>query len=346
MSDIRPHPFVRLGRLFFSGARHLHGKKQKYIANRREKRRMAAARDADSDFSENDAEVVHYEADEIEEADISEDQPNTEEDAERDTFGEVPLVVWEEEAAEPLLPAQVEPLEELTKDDFQAFRKMLAKAHPKFKAVEEMRLDGALEDAVQARLKPTRKLNALLVMRSPVTRANSKHEVPTAIVVTGHKGPFGNLGINGVYELYPDQFHGRPVYQKRLEMQSAKDVDDTPPQLSAEEACALRRVSYKERALRRRSQTSVRLVAPIAKDVMALGPIQLSRPRDAWFLFFDNTQGKWCIGSKPEMGGELFARCPGAEEVIPDGLRRWEVWDTGRCVWFQHKGLRSYKAGY
>merc|ERR1712187_455286 len=52
--------------------------------------------------------------------------------------------------------------------------------------------------------------------------------IPQMIVVTGHQGFGGNLGVNGIYERYPDDFQGHPVYMKKMEKRAEEDEASLP----------------------------------------------------------------------------------------------------------------------
>merc|ERR1719453_2842343 len=95
--------------------------------------------------------------------------------------------------------------------------------NPKYKKAESEILEEKLERAVNerlARLRKANKCNALIAFGAsgrqvPLNLGNIK--VPTLIEVTGHCGSGGNMGVNGIYERYPDNCCGRPVYQKYLQ---------------------------------------------------------------------------------------------------------------------------------
>merc|ERR1719240_1455659 len=63
--------------------------------------------------------------------------------------------------------------------------------------------------------------------------------IPTMVVVTGHKGFGGNLGVNGIYTGYPAHFQGHPVFMKNMEKRAEEDeaalpkADRKPSRLSS-----------------------------------------------------------------------------------------------------------------
>eukprot|EP00927_Polykrikos_kofoidii_P022490 TRINITY_DN20966_c0_g1_i1.p1 TRINITY_DN20966_c0_g1~~TRINITY_DN20966_c0_g1_i1.p1 ORF type:complete len:448 (-),score=107.58 TRINITY_DN20966_c0_g1_i1:67-1410(-) len=231
--------------------------------------------------------------------------------------------------------------EELVAEDFDEMRKVLGKIHPNLKLpATELVTDQAMDEAIRQNMNPLRKFNSLMIQndRSRVFEgpgANDHQTVPNLIVVTGHSGFCGNLCVNGIYERYRSDFEGHPVYQKTLEKKALEDVHP----VSRDKLEEWRRQSYADRWELMRSQTAVKLKRPQADPrPMALGPAS-----GAYFLYYFNAHGGWCIG--PRVGGtDVFARCPNME-AIPFFLRGWEIWDAGQHIFVQAKGLRAMKAG-
>jgi len=181
--------------------------------------------------------------------------------------------------------------------------------------------------------------------------------VPRLVVVTGHAGAGGNAGLNGIYERYPDDYKGRPVYQKMLEKRAADRrataspfrtrmtrSRSTPSASSAGGAGSGSQRSWSPSSPRSRIRLdaterweSFRAPAP------TLGPVEMRPPVDGWFLFFH--RGCWQIG--PAVGSrEVYARCPVAAQLAPSILADWEVWDVGRKCFYKHKHLRAFKGGF
>jgi len=183
-------------------------------------------------------------------------------------------------------------------------------------------------------------------------------KVPRIVVVTGHAGAGGNAGLNGIYERYPDDFKGRPVYQKKLEKRAADrrtaasclrstgrmTRSRSTPSASSTGAGSVTKRSWSPSSPRAR----IKLDAAERWEIFpapapTCGPMEIRPPVDGWFLFFD--RGCWRIG--PAVGSrEVYARCPAAEQLAPSTLADWEVWDVGRRCFYRHKRLRALKGGF
>mmetsp|Transcript_23054 Transcript_23054/g.64898 ORF Transcript_23054/g.64898 Transcript_23054/m.64898 type:complete len:337 (-) Transcript_23054:79-1089(-) len=221
---------------------------------------------------------------------------------------------------------------------WEKFEANLAAMHPKLKDTRGLVADEELVVAVRARRNPAISDNARFVMGSrPVDKMGAR-EVPPIVGVMGHRGAGGNQGINGIYELYPGFFHDRPVYQKVLEKRLVSDLLAAPPGGLVAQRDPPR--SPRSRVLAKRNQREFIMKAPVKKPGFeTMWPVP-----NGWFLFFDKGIACWCIGSAVGHT-EIYARCPGTEELIPDRLERWQVWDCGLHAWYDHASLRSFKGG-
>mmetsp|Transcript_67847 Transcript_67847/g.126759 ORF Transcript_67847/g.126759 Transcript_67847/m.126759 type:complete len:429 (-) Transcript_67847:93-1379(-) len=283
--------------------------------------------------------------------------------------------------------------DELTEDDFEAMEAALQRLQPKCRPPADMIVDTDLKSRVKAQLNPARHFNATLAFGATGPRSEfsvsftepKSKAAPRVILVSGHSGAGGNIALNGVYERYPSDYHGRPVYQKvmekRVELDPMATPEDSEPDEEELRIPAWRRVHRTplEKFVERRQEQMRRGQAGLAmtraamqgKELDAQATCLLSRagyqtmhlPKPAgatqqgdaslvvdslsnqWFLFFDRLHGWWCIGAKPG-ATQVVARCGGATELAPHGLKNWEVWDVGMCHWRRHGRLRTIKGGY
>jgi hypothetical protein len=227
--------------------------------------------------------------------------------------------------------------------EMQRLRQTIRQVHPAFQYPEELVPDAELVEQVRESKPKTLRLNAVSSFgerpKVPDFPGDGlRAEVPRLIVVTGHPGSGGNVGLNGVYERHPDPHCGRPVYQKFLE----KHVDQNS-------------VSGKRLKLRKLPMATIGRASGITVDqtrerIEKPGPPTsemqvIARPRGVWFLYFADAMGSWCIG--PYVGSrEVYARCPGSGDTVPDGLVGWETWDVGNKVWRPQKRMWSAKGGH
>jgi len=258
----------------------------------------------------------------------------------------------------------LEPITRLGPEDLQELEDTMHRMNPKYVKAESMVYDGKIEIAVNERLSRLRranKFNALIAFGAPMTIPINPGNVkiPTLISVAGHHGLGGNVGINGIYERYPDNHYGRPVYQKYLEREEwlnelqqvelcngargfvSQDLEDdenwrTFPTVHD---------SPRSKLAMMQSMVSVKVLG--ARHLPgAVGHFEYVHKTESWFIFFDDLLGAWCIGPKPG-NCEVFARCYGVDEAIPDNLgpERWQVFDVGHRTWYTHKNLRTMKGG-
>eukprot|EP00747_Dinoflagellata_sp_TGD_P164545 gnl/TRDRNA2_/TRDRNA2_184620_c0_seq1.p1 gnl/TRDRNA2_/TRDRNA2_184620_c0~~gnl/TRDRNA2_/TRDRNA2_184620_c0_seq1.p1 ORF type:complete len:334 (+),score=60.72 gnl/TRDRNA2_/TRDRNA2_184620_c0_seq1:64-1065(+) len=239
----------------------------------------------------------------------------------------------------------------LYEEDFQELDKCLAAVQPKFVASLKHDIEADLDAAAEALLRPSRKFNALFVMGDrgqTLRREGAKYVpriIPRVIVMTGHQGFGGNMRVNGIYERVDGDFHGRPVYRKTLEVVKEADWGDTGTSWAdtlSEDAWNEPEEVWDPWMPRGPDQTRVTISRPRKSTT----PAKVDRVMDPWFLYFDDIQGRWCVG--PEPGGDLiYARHSGVDvtEELPDGLKCWEVWDVGRKVWHEYKGLQTCRGG-
>jgi len=255
---------------------------------------------------------------------------------------------------------KAQPIERLGPEDFAILNEAMTARHPNLKGTKKIHPEEKLARAVEERLKKFKKsthLNGLIAFgKCEYATANIGNiTVPDIINVSGHNGFGGNIGVNGVYKRYPDNYHGRAVYQKVLEREEWESeeqlVQTTTGQLipatlesggrtfptihdSAEARDVLRKTMRYDKVL------------PAKRAHGCTGDFRVVHKKECWFLFFDNKSGAWCIGPKP--GSDLaFARCRGVEEAVPDNLgpEAWEIFDVGRRMWIKCDRLRTRKGG-
>ncbi|CAJ1411573.1 unnamed protein product [Effrenium voratum] len=178
-------------------------------------------------------------------------------------------------------------------------------------------------------------------------RLRPRH-VPEFIIVTGHtQRQRGNMGVNGFYQRFNQDFHGRPVYQKIMERRQVQkslvtEEGDLLPSPEDNFIRAWKPRSEEALVLSRRFQTVGEVPAEDGEDVVVFPKLLPSR--EIWFLFFDDRRGAWCIG--PAIGAtEVYAKCFTVEEAIPCNLGEWQMWDIGKKEWYTNKGLRLIKVG-
>eukprot|EP00403_Amphidinium_massartii_P042304 CAMPEP_0178434664 /NCGR_PEP_ID=MMETSP0689_2-20121128/33537_1 /TAXON_ID=160604 /ORGANISM="Amphidinium massartii, Strain CS-259" /LENGTH=439 /DNA_ID=CAMNT_0020056729 /DNA_START=36 /DNA_END=1351 /DNA_ORIENTATION=+ len=127
--------------------------------------------------------------------------------------------------------------DELTEDDFEALEATLARMQPKCRPPASMVVDVDLQQKVKNSLHPARHWNAMLSFGGTGPRSEfstsfvepQAKAVPQVVLVSGHSGAGGNIALNGIYERYPSDYHGRAVFQKVLEKR-ARPSSDFPQQ--------------------------------------------------------------------------------------------------------------------
>jgi len=266
----------------------------------------------------------------------------------------------------PLIPRfEPEPaVEKMDKEyalmELEKLDQTLKRVHPKLQLVQEQSPETDFMATVQSMLPKTLRLNGQLssVRPMPVYPGDGvSADVPRLVVVTGHKGVGGNVGLNGVYERHPDNFCSRPVYQKFLEKRREKPASPESPGSPTSQASFSKGNGHQRLELRdlppltigraggiSYNQTAAYMKAPKVKSKSA-SVERVGAAQEVWFLYFMDTQGRWCIG--PYVGSqEAYARCPGSGETVPDGLVGWEVWDMGLKYWRRQNRMQAVKGGY
>lgn len=285
---------------------------------------------------------------------------------------------WDEEA---------ETIERLGPQDIRELEETMWRMQPNYNKAENMILEEKLERAVTERLNRLRKatkLNAILAFGAPMYKEGLLNDpqrgkmaphlkptatisqqqlgnvkVPTLIYVTGHHGAGGNVGINGVYERYPENYHGRPVYQKYLDRHEWIDEPQEVVFAKGQRAICLQDLDdedggrtfpthFDEPAthIGMKHTMVTAKVMPCERAPGAVGDFRYVDKAECWFIFFDDYTGCWCIGPRPGSNA-VFARCFGVDEILPDelGPNRWQVFDVGHRTWYTHKNLRTMKGG-
>jgi hypothetical protein len=280
-----------------------------------------------------------------------------------------------------------ESIERLGPEDLALLEETMRAKNAKIKDVSKMIPQEKLEIMVRTRLERLRKathLNGLISYGTcQFESANLGNiTVPNLIIVAGHNGFGGNLDVNGVYKRYPDNFDGRPVYQKVLERdewEPEEQMVETPdgqrlpatleaafPEIVGGRTFPTIHDSPRTRDKLRKAGRSV-TVLPAKRAVGAYGDFRPVHQKESWFLFFDNLASAWCIGPKPftrsanlDYAGyptntrrndknvcTAFARCRSVEDAVPDNLgpEMWEMYDVGRRMWIKCDRLRTRKGG-
>ncbi|CAE8632164.1 unnamed protein product [Polarella glacialis] len=249
--------------------------------------------------------------------------------------------------------------------DIEELERIVKMMQPNFVPAAELVPEAAMVAELQKKRNPKLKFNALLAfgegarasrgmgpqgaggVASDKTSFPKPKLPPSLVVITGHSDwSKGNMGINGVYERYPEDHHGRPAYQKIFERRHVpysmfdEDGDYDP----SREGHVLKRV-WKSRTstgmlLNRRYQVAGVLETP------EQGPVfpNLMPAKEDFFLFFDDSWAAWCIG--PGIGAtEIFAKNHALEEFVPNVMINWECWDVGKKSWYHHEALKVIRAG-
>lgn len=250
---------------------------------------------------------------------------------------------------------------ELTADDHRLFRKVLEVKQPNYQPAAELVPDAQMNKALKKMLNPARQFNAVLISGDGLRLAGGaafigSKPVPRIVLVTGHRGAGGNLGINGIYERYPGDFAGRAIYQKRAEKrlvaaqspgassQASSAAPERRPHFhtEGEEPPPLPPPTGLPGETSLPSLTRFHVPKPLPQQLR--GEAYMAPVTDPWFLYFEDRQGMWVIGRRPG-SREVYARCPGAEELVIDRLDKWQVWEVGVRQWYWHKTLRAVKGG-
>lgn len=284
----------------------------------------------------------------------------------RDVHYDIHEVTDEWAYENPLIPRfEPEPAVELIDKEYalmelEKLDQTLKRVHPKLQFVQEQNPETDFQATIQSLIPKTLRLNGQLssVRPMPVYPGDGvSAAVPRLVVVTGHKGVGGNVGLNGVYERHPDNFCSRPVYQKFLEKRRGAERSASPGETPGSQTSPGSPTSPKGLELRDLppltvgraggisfDQTAEYIKAPKAKSKSA-SLARVCATQEVWFLYFMDTQGRWCIG--PFVGSqEAYARCPGSGETVPDGLVGWEVWDMGLKYWRRQNRMQAVKGGY
>lgn len=244
-------------------------------------------------------------------------------------------------------------IEELYPEDYELLAQTMRNMHKGYKDVSELVVDEHIQKGIQAMRNPMLKYNGLFVMADQSRLVTAPKIVPKVVIVTGFNGEGGNSGVNGIYELYPDQYNRRPVYQKMLEKRSIALAADAwtapPPPVTFRLDSKGRPVEEPAPAAPEEKDWSVRrdqvleIVHGCEQDDGR--PKKMVEPASKYFLFFEDELGCWCIA--PTVGGgRFYARCPGSGDLVPISLNEWEVWDIGRREWRRHTSMKAFKGGH
>lgn len=240
-------------------------------------------------------------------------------------------------------------IDDPTLDDEEELRRILQSVHPALKFPDNTTgPDAAFNEHARALMNPARHYNAKFIHAVERNRVFSDIQgsqvIPDWFLVTGHKGVGGNLGINGLYQRYPNSHDGRPVYQKKIEKgvngQAALPADKTHikfPHDTAKQHPA----NYLEFFEIASSKAAKKVEAP---RVVPEAHQQIQASRGVYFLYYLNSIGSWCIG--PKVGSQqCFAKHNCSDEEIPFMMGHWQMWDAGLHGYKPCKGLRVLKCG-
>lgn len=255
--------------------------------------------------------------------------------------------------------------EVLSDEEIEELNQLVRELQPKLQAPESIHAQDLRIRREMVKRRPLIKFNAVLFFGEGARSARGcgidgagalwscpgkprPRHIPQFIIVTGHKQRSrGNMGINGFYQRFDQDFHGRPVYQKIMERRQVRNHQVTETgelELTAEDKFirVWKPRSQEALVLSRRFQTVSEVPTEDAEDVMVYPKLLASK--ENWFLFFDDRRGAWCIG--PAIGAiEIYAKCFTVEEAIPCNLGEWQMWDIGRKEWYTNKGIRLIKVG-
>lgn len=337
----------------------------KSIAEWRERRRRELEEEYEDESDEEEDEEDFDELNEEEPAkpaEIGEEGDETDDEEGNSQWRALNKVRRQRQSLSPAVEDDTEILDwndKLQHEDFEELDRIVRTLNPGFVPAAELIPEAALRDEVKAKRNPKSQFNALLSFGEGARAArgfgpqgagslfpgkNVRYRpihAPNMVLVSGHKQyTCGNVGLNGLYERYPEDFHGRPVYQKMFERRYVTDEEFHVE----EEGITLRRAweprDATARLIERRHQTAT----PLTPEPDVPVHPRLHPAKDEWFLFFDDRRGSWCIG--PAVGAtEVYAKCPAVEDEVPSLLRRWLVWDAGQKVWYENQGMKVVKAG-
>jgi hypothetical protein len=358
--DASKHPFVRLGKSVFQAVKsRVRGSRGSKETQRRGSYDSAEAEDhgaggelesvrSSLKMSEGEGELWNS----LDVTDVPKHNPHALDDKSDEWEYENPLIPrFEPEPA-------VEKIDkEYARMELEKLDQTLKRVYPKLQFAQEKTPELELKETIQSMMPKTLRLNGQLSSMRPMPvhpGDGVRAVVPRLVVVTGHKGVGGNVGLNGVYERHTDNFCSRPVYQKFLEKHRDNSLAEPPgspkSQASSPKGNGQQRLDLRDLpplTIGRAggivyNQTAAYMKAPKAKanSSSAIGTAQ-----EVWFLYFMDAQGRWCIG--PFVGSpEAYARCPGSGETVPDGLVGWEVWDMGLKYWRRQNRMQAVKGGY
>eukprot|EP00929_Paragymnodinium_shiwhaense_P041525 TRINITY_DN21559_c0_g1_i1.p1 TRINITY_DN21559_c0_g1~~TRINITY_DN21559_c0_g1_i1.p1 ORF type:complete len:493 (-),score=121.86 TRINITY_DN21559_c0_g1_i1:164-1525(-) len=235
-----------------------------------------------------------------------------------------------------------ETIEDVTEEEHAKLMATVRRLQPAIVLPSELVTDAEMDARIKARMNPLRKFNSSLIqMDNTRTFGASPVPPPATVIVTGHNPSWGggNLGVNGIYERYPSDYQGCPVYQKTLEKRAVATI---PPPGT--------RIKYKDlhdHQWMDRFQNSMRnqVVKSIPRPEEDFREMAMCPTYGTYFLYYKNDLGAWCIG--PKVGGhEIFAKCNDVEEGVPFNMMSgWQVWDAGTHKFRPSVGMRAVKAG-
>jgi len=298
-----------------------------------------------------------------EEQEASDDEEKSD-DGPRDMWGALQARLPEQEVTEVEEDNGLTEWDEILDDDeIEALELCVKKLNPNYVPAAEVEFEADIIAEVKRRRNPLLKFNAILSFGEGARAARGLgvegsgywasmpgkqrvRHIPRMVVVTGHTlQRLGNMGINGIYERYPEDYHGRPVYQKFMERRNVHpfQIDEAGDYIHDPEDDE-RRVwkprTLESQVLSRRYQKGEKL--PVYEQPPPFPNLMWTK--DAWFFFFDDHRGAWCIG--PAVGAtEVFAKCFALEQAVPHHLKGWEIWDAGVREWFSSEAMQAVKAG-
>lgn len=295
-----------------------------------------------------------------------EEEEDFQDDGPRDLWGALGTDTFAPEYEEDE-PMEVDPWsEELTKEDFEEFTQCVKTFQPLFVPASDLVPEEDIIKEVKRRRNPLLKFNATLSFGETACQARGMgvegagklascpgklrpRHIPQLVILTGHTRKIsGNMGMNGIYERYNEDYHGRPVYKKCLERRHVPEwlIDDDGSLMMNPEDNVRRDYhprSPQGQVLARKYQKSEVLQLDPEWDNDPIYP-KLLPSKELWWIFFDDHRGAWCVG--PAVGApDIYARCYALEAAVPHNLKHWDVWDAGLKKWYENKGMKVIKAG-
>jgi len=271
-----------------------YAKKRKALKLAREKAASRSSRRLERAFAYDE-----YEEEEAEEEVRTDDEELVDdmedEEEERPMFGDLELrpdADGDSQMRESRDENQLTEWDEVLSDgEIEELNQLVRELQPKLQAPEEIHAQDLRIRREMVKRRPLIKFNAVLFFGEGARSARGcgidgagalwscpgkprPRHIPQFIIVTGHKQRNrGNMGINGFYQRFDEDFHGRPVYQKIMERRQVRNHQVTETgelELTAEDKFirVWKPRSQEALVLSRRFQTVSEVPTEDAEDVM------------------------------------------------------------------------------